>query len=422
MSIPFVPLVLLVLGSLLSASPGAGKAPARDPGLSGPPVPQAERRGVIPLCPGLTIVTAINQSDGDYESIKRVMGVDAKAITLAYASERMVAEEFGDVPVLKSTRVNHTVRMEDHGNAPMYLVVWTEDMPNVVPGTTSLGPSRAVFEKLKATGKAELTLIRYVMPGVTLDKSKLEYIFNGKVTYLLTRDPKPTTFPVIVNGKLTQLPALRATGDTFGDKVEFFFLDDPANPIALKFRLGIGVAAEFNKIAIEATGKPAHPSDDKEVLQVVRISYSCGGHDIPLQGVPGKSGTQAAEGGDLLASLERALEKKGQSVDIYDIFFSFNSATIRPESEPTLATLAALMKRHPDWKLSVGGHTDAIGGDAFNQQLSQRRAEAVKAALGTRGVAGARLTTQGFGKSRPRDSNDTLEGRARNRRVELVRQ
>jgi outer membrane protein OmpA-like peptidoglycan-associated protein len=81
------------------------------------------------------------------------------------------------------------------------------------------------------------------------------------------------------------------------------------------------------------------------------------------------------------------------------------------------------MRRNPDWKLSIEGHTDAVASDRYNLELSGRRAAAVKEALvGTFEIAGGRLTTAGYGESRPQDRNDTVEGRARNRRVELVRQ
>jgi outer membrane protein OmpA-like peptidoglycan-associated protein len=81
-----------------------------------------------------------------------------------------------------------------------------------------------------------------------------------------------------------------------------------------------------------------------------------------------------------------------------------------------------IMQQNPDWKLSVSGHTDNIGGAKFNVALSQRRAAAVKDALVTRfKIAPGRLQTNGYGASSPLDTNDTLEGRARNRRVELQR-
>lgn len=129
-----------------------------------------------------------------------------------------------------------------------------------------------------------------------------------------------------------------------------------------------------------------------------------------------------AGNGDQAAELEKALQA-GEKVDIYDIFFSFNSAKLRPESHETLQRIATLLGKHPDWKLSVGGHTDSIASDSFNLDLSNRRAAAVKTALVERyKIAEDRLGTQGYGEGSPRDTNDTLEGRARNRRVELARQ
>jgi outer membrane protein OmpA-like peptidoglycan-associated protein len=72
--------------------------------------------------------------------------------------------------------------------------------------------------------------------------------------------------------------------------------------------------------------------------------------------------------------------------------------------------------------LAINGHTDNVGGDQSNLNLSRRRAAAVKDALVTRhGIAADRLTTAGMGRSQPKDTNETLEGRAQNRRVELVR-
>jgi outer membrane protein OmpA-like peptidoglycan-associated protein len=81
-----------------------------------------------------------------------------------------------------------------------------------------------------------------------------------------------------------------------------------------------------------------------------------------------------------------------------------------------------VLARHPDWKLAINGHTDNIGSDAYNLDLSKRRAQAVKSALERRfSAAPSRLTATGSGKRSPKDTNDTIEGRARNRRVELVR-
>jgi len=95
---------------------------------------------------------------------------------------------------------------------------------------------------------------------------------------------------------------------------------------------------------------------------------------------------------------------------------------IRTESEPVLDEIAEALRKNPGWKLSIEGHTDNVGGEEHNQTLSARRAEAVKAALVERyAIAPERLTTVGFGASQPKASNATVEGRALNRRVELVK-
>jgi outer membrane protein OmpA-like peptidoglycan-associated protein len=110
-------------------------------------------------------------------------------------------------------------------------------------------------------------------------------------------------------------------------------------------------------------------------------------------------------------------------VDVYGIYFDFASDAIRPESEPILKEIADVLARNAEWTLSINGHTDNIGGDTSNLDLSRRRSEAVRKALTERyAIAPARLTTSGYGASQPKATNDTIEGRAQNRRVELIRQ
>src|SRR5690606_3335252 len=99
------------------------------------------------------------------------------------------------------------------------------------------------------------------------------------------------------------------------------------------------------------------------------------------------------------------------------IRFAFNSATILPESEPTLGELAALLRRHQEViTLSIEGHTDSTGDERFNIRLSERRAAAVLAWLVREGIEPARLTSAGHGPTRPVADNATPEGRERNRR------
>jgi outer membrane protein OmpA-like peptidoglycan-associated protein len=120
-------------------------------------------------------------------------------------------------------------------------------------------------------------------------------------------------------------------------------------------------------------------------------------------------------------ALERRLATD-RRVDVYGIYFDFGSDRLRPESTPVLAEIGGVLARNGDWTLRIDGHTDAVGGDSSNLALSRRRSEAVRRALVERyRVDPARLLTAGYGASRPKDTNDTPEGRSRNRRVELVR-
>jgi len=120
-------------------------------------------------------------------------------------------------------------------------------------------------------------------------------------------------------------------------------------------------------------------------------------------------------------AIEKLLAKSGR-VDVYGIYFDLASATLKPESGPVLKEISDALGKNPTWKLSVEGHTDNVGDDASNMRLSINRAASVKQALVSRfGIAPERLATAGFGASQPKESNSTLKGRARNRRVELVR-
>ncbi len=114
------------------------------------------------------------------------------------------------------------------------------------------------------------------------------------------------------------------------------------------------------------------------------------------------------------------LEQTGK-VRVYGINFDSDSDHIRDESHTTLDQIVAMLKAKPDWKLTVEGHTDATSTPEHNQQLSERRAVSVKAYLVAAGIDASRLSTVGYGATRPVASNDTGLGRAQNRRVELVK-
>jgi outer membrane protein OmpA-like peptidoglycan-associated protein len=110
-------------------------------------------------------------------------------------------------------------------------------------------------------------------------------------------------------------------------------------------------------------------------------------------------------------------------VVLYGIYFDTNKTDLKPESEPTLHEMAKLLKSQPTLKLLVVGHTDNVGTFAANIDLSQRRAQAVVNTLVSKyGIAKERLMPFGDSYAAPVASNKTEEGRAKNRRVELVEQ
>ena len=107
-------------------------------------------------------------------------------------------------------------------------------------------------------------------------------------------------------------------------------------------------------------------------------------------------------------------------VEIYGVLFDFNKSTIQPASDPVLQQILDLLKKNPTQKIEVQGHTDNVGGDAYNQTLSEARAKAIVSWLTQHAIAGDRLTAKGFGKTKPIADNATDASRAKNRRVEIA--
>jgi outer membrane protein OmpA-like peptidoglycan-associated protein len=131
---------------------------------------------------------------------------------------------------------------------------------------------------------------------------------------------------------------------------------------------------------------------------------------------------QAKEMEGVLARQDR-VEREGEMLRVAlssDVLFDSGKATLQPGAQDKLAQVAEVLDRYPRTALEIVGHTDSRGGEASNQSLSERRADAVASALVKNGVNAARITTRGVGESRPVSTNETPEGRMRNRRVDII--
>jgi outer membrane protein OmpA-like peptidoglycan-associated protein len=347
---------------------------------------QSEAR--IPLQAATTVTTAWGIKNGDVESRMTVASTGPASVSLKSVSEAYKDDDGHD---WKSSGSPHTVCNEDFAIADTFATVTGSNMPEIVHGLTRLRLSDKSFQEVKSAGKTNL-----VYWDVLSNGDSVKPTHSGG---LLTRvEPQDVSYPMIVNDQRVNLPAVHLTGimdpvgkdptpkkdRTFHSAVDMYVIDDPLDPLVLMFRF---------------TDQHAHAG--KFRVEVTKIDYSVP-HPVNL--------------------VEKQLAEQKRAVT-WGIYFDFNKDTIKPESAPVLKEIVQAMTDNPDWKLTVEGNTDNIGGDAYNLDLSKRRAAAVKQALVTQyHIAADRLSTNGFGASHPIETNDTLEGRARNRRVELTRE
>ena len=321
--------------------------------------------GTIPMVVGLTMAKTWSKQAGDTETLTQVRSIDDQAVHVTASSGK------SDVPGETSNGGARNICVADLHDGSLYVTSWGGKAAETIRGATMFSLSQKEFQALKSSGETPFTYYdrsERALGGGYILESKAE----GKMTRI---EPDDVPFSVIVNDKRVDIPTIHAKGTLSGSAYEIHVVDDAKNPIVLHFE---------------------HPASRFQI-KILKISY-------PEE-----------------KKIEKQLEETGK-VLVYGIYFDFNSANIREESEPVLKEIADALNNHPDWKLSVNGHTDNVGGNAYNAKLSERRAAAVKQALVERyQIAGDRLDTAGFGAGSPIETNDTPEGRARNRRVELIK-
>ena len=121
-----------------------------------------------------------------------------------------------------------------------------------------------------------------------------------------------------------------------------------------------------------------------------------------------------------MAELQATQTERGMVLTLGDVLFDLNAATLKPGSERKIAKVAQFMNEYPEKSVVIEGHTDSTGDDMYNQNLSARRADAVKLALVMKGVEAERILTRGLGENVPVASNGDSVGRQQNRRVEII--
>lgn len=343
----------------------------------------------VPLQDGTVLTTAWGIAPGDVESRTELDSATDSSISMNQSSEPYVNDDGRKAP---AEHMKAFICNADLASADTYLTATWEYMPTLIHGTTRLRLSDKSFNEIKTSGKTDL---RYLGITQTGEEESKPYHDAGTFTRV---EPEDVQYPMIVNDERVTLPVIHLTGPMASvgkdprphkerptqDEGEIYVIDDPVDPLVLLYR----------------EKDPAYHAG-RFRIEVVKIDYKVP-HPVNL--------------------VEKQLTEQKRAVT-YGIYFDFNKDTIKPESEKVLKEIVQAMTDNPTWKLTVEGHTDNIGGDTYNLDLSKRRAAAVKQALVTRyHIAPGRLSTIGYGSSSPVDTNDTLEGRARNRRVELTRE
>jgi outer membrane protein OmpA-like peptidoglycan-associated protein len=209
--------------------------------------------------------------------------------------------------------------------------------------------------------------------------------------------------PMVVTGEHDEEPQLAGTSST----VKFYSVPEQlgAHQFLVAYRDAL-TAAGWTIVTM------AEPSDG-----VLLAHYGKNGRDVwAALHINAEEISMRVADNDLASQLQRACH-----VPLYGVHFDFNKPSLRGDSDAVLRQVAAFLNANPVVRIELQGHTDSVGDAAANQKLSEARAASVQAWLVQHGVASARITSAGYGKTRPVTTNDTEEGRARNRRVEIAK-
>jgi outer membrane protein OmpA-like peptidoglycan-associated protein len=337
-----------------------------------------------PWQPGVTIVLSVSNAttiagdkaiadvaQGDYETLVTITDVSEARFALTAFIDALDAQG-----VRRQVSIARQVLARDTVAAREQILGFSTDDPAVVSGTTTLGPSLSMIRELQSKGHFEYSFRNFVR----------QPLIKGT---LFRADPVRVSFPVLINGKRVELTALRVTGQMASG----------------------GATRPYEQLILEHAQQPLS----------LRVAYGPRGGSMPFKADFAREVVRIDFPTAREKSLSEALTRECRAV-LPGIYFDFNEATIKPQSRPTLGAVAALLGKQPKWRVVIEGHTDNVGGDRYNDELSKRRAAAVKAALQAEfGIDTRNVTTAGFGARQPIESNETLSGRARNRRVELVR-
>src|SRR5579859_1471659 len=345
--------------------------------------------GRILFKPGTILTDSWSLPLADAESDNIIRSASPASLVFEYSG---VAALGLDMKYKSRPDFNETVCAKDIAEGEAYATGWmTKSLeepitPGLYPGVARLLVPTTKFNELKSSGSTRMVFVYYDYMNALTEWELLAW----KGTFSRV-DPDDVPFPLIINDERINVPTIHVranmkvieTAGRFGQRdqpVDAYILDDPNTPVMLSWMMGVDMH-----------------QDDSFKVQVIRVTYP---RDTP--------------------TIEQQLAKNRKAIT-WGINFDFNSDVIRPVSEPVLKEIAQAMSDRPDWKLTITGHTDNIGGHKYNMDLSQRRSAAVKKALVERYHEDPnRLSTEGDGDSDPIDTNDTLEGRARNRRVELT--